>query len=115
MSATVQTAFALKALLAERETSSKTYLEFLRIPSMSMGLYVLDVVATDPQNPHREDEVYVVTSGKAKIRVGSDVHNVQAGSIVYVDAQVEHKFFEIEERLETLVFFAPAEYAPTKK
>jgi mannose-6-phosphate isomerase-like protein (cupin superfamily) len=102
------TAFTLEQLRSKRD---RGYLEFLRVKSMSMGLYVLEAGATDPQNPHTEDEVYVVTSGKAKIRVGTEVHEVKAGSIVYVDANVEHKFFEIEERLETLVFFAPAEYS----
>ncbi len=104
----MQTAFTLEHLRDKRE---KAYLEFLHVASMSMGLYVLEAGATDLQQPHTEDEVYVVTAGKAKIRVANEVHNVEAGSIVYVDAHVEHKFFEIEERLETLVFFAPAEYA----
>jgi quercetin dioxygenase-like cupin family protein len=105
------TAFSLEQLRSKRD---KSYLEFLHVPSMSMGLYVLEAGATDPQNPHTEDEVYVVTSGKAKLRVGNDVHPVEAGSIVHVNANVEHKFFEIEERLETLVFFAPAEYSNKK-
>lgn len=107
----MQTAFTLEQLRSLRD---KAYLEFLRVPSMSMGLYVLEVGATDPQQPHSEDEVYIVTSGKAKIRVADEVHRVEAGSIIYVDANVEHKFFEIEERLETLVFFAPAEYTNKK-
>jgi mannose-6-phosphate isomerase-like protein (cupin superfamily) len=107
----MQTAFTLEQLRSQR---NEAYLEFLRVPSMSMGLYVLEVGATDPQNPHTEDEVYVVTGGKAKIRVADEVHNVETGSIIYVDANVEHKFFDIEERLETLVFFAPAEYRNKK-
>jgi mannose-6-phosphate isomerase-like protein (cupin superfamily) len=111
MPAATRTAFTLKMLLADRK---EAYLEFLRVSSMSMGLYVLEAGATDPQNPHTEDEVYVVTGGKAKIRVGDEVHNVEAGSILYVDAHVEHKFFDIEEKLETLVFFAPAENANKK-
>lgn len=104
----MQTAFTLEQL---RKARDKSYLEFLRVPSMSMGLYVLEAGATDPQNPHTEDEVYVVTGGKAKLRVTSEVYEVKAGSIIYVDANAEHKFFDIEERLEVLVFFAPAEYS----
>jgi mannose-6-phosphate isomerase-like protein (cupin superfamily) len=104
---TIQTAFTLAQLLKDRK---EAYLEFLRVPSLSVGLYVLEAGASDPQQPHTEDEVYIVTGGKAKIRIGDEVHNVQGGSIVYVDAHKEHKFFDIEERLETLVFFAPAEY-----
>jgi quercetin dioxygenase-like cupin family protein len=115
MPTTVQTTFTLEHLGNDREKAKQSYLEFLRVPNMSMGLYMLEAGATDPQHPHSEDEVYVVTSGKAKIRVADEVHSVQAGSIVYVDAHVAHKFFEIEEQLETLVFFAPAEYTNAKR
>jgi mannose-6-phosphate isomerase-like protein (cupin superfamily) len=100
--------FTLEQLSKSRR---EQYLEFLRVPRMSMGLYVLEAGATDLQKPHTEDEVYVVTSGKAKLRVANEVHEVKAGSVVYVAAKVEHTFFDIEERLETLVFFAPAEYS----
>ena len=55
----------------------------------------------------------MVTAGKGKIRVRQDVYPVQAGSAVFVEALLEHKFFDVEERLETLVFFAPAE--PSRK
>jgi mannose-6-phosphate isomerase-like protein (cupin superfamily) len=105
-----QTAFTLAQLLKDKK---EAYLEFLRVPSMSVGLYVLEAGASDPQQPHTEDEVYIVTGGKAKLRVADEIHPVQAGSVIYIDANKEHKFFDIEERLETLVFFAPAEY--TKK
>jgi mannose-6-phosphate isomerase-like protein (cupin superfamily) len=106
-----RTAFDLATLLKRREQSGKLYLEFLRVPAMSGGLYVLEAGASDPQQPHGEDEVYVVMAGKGKIRVGERVYPVAAGSVVFVEAQVEHRFFDIEERLEILVFFAPAEYS----
>jgi hypothetical protein len=35
--------------------------------------------------------------------------SIQGGSIIFVEAQVEHRFFDITEDLEVLVFFAPAE------
>ncbi len=107
-------AFGLEQLDAQRSGSGKLYLEFLRVPAMSGGLYVLEAGATDPQSPHSEDEVYVVMSGKGKISVGSDVHEVSKGSVIFVDAQVPHRFFNIEERLEILVFFGPAEYSLRK-
>jgi mannose-6-phosphate isomerase-like protein (cupin superfamily) len=76
-----------------------------------MGLYVLPAGGTDPQNPHSEDEVYYVVSGRGKIRVGDEDRPVQAGSVVYVAKTVEHRFHSIEEELRVLVFFAPAEYS----
>jgi len=89
--------------------SGKRYLEFLRVPSLSAGVYVLPVEGEDPQSPHNEDEVYYVVRGRARLRLGSDDRPVSAGSLVYVPAQVEHRFYSIEEELTVLVFFAPAE------
>ena len=104
-------AYELANLISQRETSDKHYLEFLKVPDLSMGLYVLPTGGTDPQSPHTEDEVYYVVSGKAQIKVADEDRAVQAGSIVYVAKNVEHRFHSIEEELTVLVFFAPAEYS----
>jgi mannose-6-phosphate isomerase-like protein (cupin superfamily) len=102
-------AFELADLLAERERSDKLYLEFLRVPALSMGLYVLPAGGVDPQQPHTEDEVYYVVSGRGAFRCGAEDRAVAAGSLLYVPANVEHRFHSIEEQLAILVFFAPAE------
>lgn len=103
--------FELAQLISQREAGNKLYLEFLKVPDLSMGLYVLPAGGTDPQSPHTEDEVYYVVSGRARIRVADEDRAVQAGSIVYVAKNVEHKFHSIAEELTVLVFFAPAEYS----
>lgn len=104
-------AYELAQLISQREASIELYLEFLKVPDLSMGLYVLPAGGTDPQSPHTEDEVYYVVSGRAKIKVADEDRPVQAGSIVYVAKNVEHRFHSIEEELTVLVFFAPAEYS----
>lgn len=104
-------AFELANLISQQKDSNKLYLEFLKVPDLSMGLYVLPAGGTDPQSPHTEDEVYYVVSGRAKIRVAEEDRDVQAGSIVYVAKNVEHRFHSIEEELKVIVFFAPAEYS----
>jgi mannose-6-phosphate isomerase-like protein (cupin superfamily) len=104
-------AYELSQLLQQRADTSKLYLEFLKVPDLSMGVYVLPAGSTDPQSPHTEDEVYYVASGKAKIKVADEDRAVQAGSIVYVAKNVEHRFHSIEEELTVIVFFAPAEYS----
>ena len=104
-------AFELTQLISQRETSNKLYLEILKVPDLSMGLYVLPAGGTDPQSPHTEDEVYYVVSGRAQIKVADEDRAVQAGSIVYVAKNVEHRFHSIEEELTVVVFFAPAEYS----
>ena len=92
-----------------RSQSGKLYREFLRVPSMSAGLYVLPPGATDPQRPHHEDEMYFVVRGRARFQAGDEDTEVYAGSVLFVAAEVEHKFHEITEELAVLVFFAPAE------
>jgi mannose-6-phosphate isomerase-like protein (cupin superfamily) len=104
-------AFELSPLAAQRQQSGKLYLEFLRVPSMSLGLYALPAGGVDPQSPHTEDEVYYVVSGRGSIRVGAEDRAVEPGSIVFVKAGVEHRFHTITEDLTILVFFAPAEYS----
>jgi mannose-6-phosphate isomerase-like protein (cupin superfamily) len=102
-------AFELADLLTERERSDKLYLEFLRVPALSMGLYVLPAGGVDPQQPHSEDEVYYIVSGRGAFRCGEEDRPVAAGSLLYVPATVAHRFHTIEEQLAILVFFAPAE------
>jgi len=104
-------AFELAGLIQQQKDSNKLYLEFLKVPDLSMGLYVLPAGGTDPQSPHTEDEVYYVVSGKGKIKIADKDRAVQAGLIVYVAKNVEHRFHSIEEELTVLVFFAPAEYS----
>jgi mannose-6-phosphate isomerase-like protein (cupin superfamily) len=104
-------AYELAQLISQRADSNKAYLEFLKVPDLSMGLYVLPAGGTDPQSPHTEDEVYYVVSGRAKIQVLGEDRAVQAGSIIYVAKNVGHRFHSIEEELTVVVFFAPAEYS----
>ena len=53
--------------------------------------------------------MYYVVRGRARIRAGSDDYAVSAGSIIFVAAEIEHRFYDIAEELVVLVFFAPAE------
>ena len=99
----------LSELLEQQRRSDKRYLEFLRVPAMSAGVYVLGAGDTDPQKPHQEDEMYYVVSGRARMQAGSEDQAVQAGSVIFVPAQVKHRFYDITEELVVVVFFAPAE------
>ena len=103
-------AHELSEIIQQRATTGEAWLEFLRVPALSMGLYVLKAGALDGQQPHTEDEIYYVFSGRGLIRVADEDRTVSAGSIIYVAANVEHRFHTISEDLSVLVFFAPAEY-----
>ena len=101
--------FELDQLQAQRVEAGRSYLEFTRVPTMSAGIYVLPVGGNDLQSPHSQDEIYYVINGAAKVRLGEKEKPAEKGSVVFVEAGVEHRFFDIEEELVLLVVFAPAE------
>ena len=75
----------------------------------NLALRAKALEVTDHQHPHRSDEVYVVVSGRATLRVDGHDHPVGPGSVVSVDQDVEHGFIDIVDDLTVLVVFAPAE------
>ena len=97
--------FELGRLLEKKEQMTFPYLEFVRAPSLSCGIYSLAAGAKDLQGPHDEDEVYFVISGRALLRMGDEEHEVKAGSVIFIAATAEHRFVEIEEDITLLVFF----------
>jgi mannose-6-phosphate isomerase-like protein (cupin superfamily) len=101
--------FHFEDLTRLRAEKGQLYLEFLRVPAMSAGVYVLPAGGADPQKPHREDEMYYVVRGRARMKIGSEDAEVSAGSVIFVEAEAEHRFYDIQEELAVLVFFAPAE------
>ena len=102
-------AFELADIELRRRAHGTRYHEFLRRASMSLGLYVLPAGGTDPQQPHTEDEAYLVMRGRARIRVANEERAVEPGSVVFVPAGVEHRFHDITEELSVAVMFSPAE------
>jgi mannose-6-phosphate isomerase-like protein (cupin superfamily) len=102
--------FEFDDLLSTQAASGRLYHEFVRTHDLSVGIYALPAGGTDPQEPHTEDEVYHVVAGRARITVGDEDRPVAAGSIVFVAADVPHRFHDIEEELVVLVVFGPAEY-----
>jgi mannose-6-phosphate isomerase-like protein (cupin superfamily) len=102
-------AWELGQLLARRTGAGQPYLEFIRTAALSAGIYVLGPGAIDRQQPHTEDEVYYVVRGSGRVTVGAETRDVAAGSVVYVAATVPHRFHDIAEELQIVVFFAPPE------
>jgi mannose-6-phosphate isomerase-like protein (cupin superfamily) len=106
----VKTIFAsLPEIEQQGAEGGKSYREFLRVPAMSAGLYVLTAGSADLQKPHHEDEIYYIVRGRARFKAGPEDREVSAGSVIFVAAEVGHRFYEITEELEVLVIFAPAE------
>jgi quercetin dioxygenase-like cupin family protein len=100
-------AFTLEGLIAGLDTSRHDFGEFFRAETLSLTVAFWPAGSTDDQQPHTEDEVYYVASGRAGLRAGAEEHTVEPGSVIFVRAGVEHRFHDIEEDLRVLVFWSP--------
>ena len=96
-------------LIAEQKELGERYLEFFtaNMGTLSLGLYVLPAGDIDPQQPHTEDEIYYVVSGSAHMQVGDEDREIRAGTTIFVETGVSHRFHSITETLTVLVVFAP--------
>lgn len=97
--------FDLAKVVERAENSNAPYLEFLRVPQLSCGIYTLVVGSTDNQTSHDEDEVYFVLKGRGTIEIAGEQRKLGPGSILYVPADTEHAFEQIDEDMSLLVFF----------
>jgi mannose-6-phosphate isomerase-like protein (cupin superfamily) len=93
----------------QRKDSGKLYLEFVRVPAISAGIYTLPAGSQDPQKPHQQDELYYIVRGRGHFSVNQETRDVGAGSVIFVAAKADHRFHDIVEELVVLVVFAPAE------
>ena len=84
------------------------WVEHLRVADLSVGTYCIPAEGLDDQTPHTEDEIYVVTAGRATIVTPSGSAAVHPGSVIFVPAGEEHRFTEVTEDLALLVVFGPA-------
>jgi mannose-6-phosphate isomerase-like protein (cupin superfamily) len=105
---TAMNAFNFDGAAADMRVRAETWSEPLRVPAMSVGVYLLSTDSTDDQTPHDEDEIYYVVRGRAVLRTGSSTRAVAAGDCIFVAAGDTHRFEDITEDLELLVVFAPA-------
>ena len=59
----------------------------------------------DPQTPHSRDEVYVVAHGSGYFRNGNERHHFGPGDVLFVPAEVTHRFEQFSDDLAVWVFF----------
>jgi mannose-6-phosphate isomerase-like protein (cupin superfamily) len=75
-----------------------------RSPGLELGVYVLVAPEPDRQQPHEDDEVYVVLEGSGTLEVEGERVELREGHAVFVPAGAEHRFVGYE-RLSVLVIF----------
>ena len=100
------------AQLAALATDEHDFAEFFRAPSGSLSLTIARWPAgsVDDQTPHTEDEVYYVLAGRATLVVAETRMDVVPGTVAFVATGADHRFVDITEDLEVLVFWSPARH-----
>lgn len=73
-----------------RLPAKERYAEVIRHGSMSAGLYAPH--QTDEQEPHDQDELYVVVNGSGFFRIGNERTPFGPGDLIFVPAEAEHRF-----------------------
>ena len=71
---------------------------------LELGVYVLVAPEPDRQQPHEDDEIYVVLEGGGVLQVEGEETPVREGSAVFVEAGADHRFTAYE-HLSVLVIF----------
>lgn len=83
------------------------WIEQLVSNDLSVGTYSIPAGGLDDQRPHYEDEIYVVTTGRATLVTDSGSADVRPGSVVFVPAREKHQYTNIREDLTLIVIVAP--------
>ena len=73
-------------------------------PGLELGIYVLVAPEPDRQQPHADDEIYVVLEGRGTLDIEGERYDLTEGDSVFVPAGAEHQFVGYEQ-LSVLVIF----------
>jgi mannose-6-phosphate isomerase-like protein (cupin superfamily) len=97
-------AFGVRSVVAKLRAAGGGYEIVHESPGLELGVYVLVAPEPDRQQPHADDEVYVVLEGSGVLDVEGEQVQMQEGSAVFVEAGAEHRFSGYE-HLALLVLF----------
>lgn len=79
------------------------FVELFRKERVSIELYVPR--GTDPQQPHDQDEIYVVFAGEGSFVAGKSRRPFGPGDALFVPAGMVHKFEDFTDDLVVWVIF----------
>jgi mannose-6-phosphate isomerase-like protein (cupin superfamily) len=100
-------AFGVKSVVERLRAAGGGYEIVHESPGIELGVYVLVAPEADQQQPHADDEVYVVLEGTGILEVEGASVPVEEGDAVFVEAGADHRFTAYEQ-LAVLVIFERA-------
>ena len=92
-----------KALAAARDSDDGLYGVLLEHGSMELGFY--RPVGSDDQEPHEQDEIYIVQSGSGVFVRGDERIDFAPGDALFVPAGMEHRFVDFSDDFAAWVIF----------
>ena len=103
-------AFEIEQVRSRLEAGGGGYEVVHTSSGLEVGVYVLVAPEPDKQQPHADDEVYVVLEGRGTLNVEGEAIPVVEGQAIFVPAGADHQFTAYE-GLSVLVIFARASSA----
>ena len=70
---------------------------------MKLGLYAPR--GTDPQGPHKQDELYIILTGTGSFSKNGEERVFHPQDAIFVEAGAEHKFFDFSDDFSAWVIF----------
>lgn len=97
---------ALTEAAARLVVEPEPFITFFKRGDFSVELYAPR--GTDNQEPHDQDEVYIVASGSGMFRRGEERTPFQPGDFLFAAAGSPHRFEEFTDDFQTwVIFFGP--------
>lgn len=92
-----------QAIRQLKEETENRFTVLMKHGSMSVEYYVPQNI--DLQTPHRQDEIYVIASGRTTFFRNGERVECKTGDVLFVPAQMEHRFENFSNDFATWVIF----------
>ena len=120
MKAIITLTFVMAIILAEAQSTAVEHLSLddavkkmqennkafaVAMTHGTMRTLVYSPTEKDDQNPHEQDEVYIIVSGSGVFQNGNEKYSFKPNDVIFVPAKREHRFIEFTEDFKTWVIF----------
>lgn len=89
--------------LHKLEKSSKEFIPLFAKGRLRVEVYKPELV--DKQQPHEDDEFYLIISGTGYFEMAGEITSFQPGDFLFVPALTKHRFLNFSDDFVTWVFF----------
>ena len=97
-------AFGVRSIVEKLRAAGGGYEIVHESERTEIGVYVLVAPEADRQQPHEDDEIYVVLDGSGVLEVGGENVPMKEGDAVFVEAGADHRFTAYEQLAVLVVF-----------